>query len=417
VTSSFPTKVLNAVRLLVLGCAICLVVQPAAADTPSIVELQRTIAALEARVSALETQMKQGASVDDQEQQASQPALVLAALSQLPTPSPMHLGHTEHPINLPLPDPAFSGFYFGTSFGVGVSSAKSRYRNTFESSSLQTQTGNLTDVDNNGVASLVQTTSTYASENDSLTSGTSSADHHIGALGDLYLGANFHPTPRTLLGVQVEGSLAEMSFDTKFKQQTENFSSTSSNSYTTSSSTGSSSQSTSSNRSQGTNVYQYPEIAQAKLDWMTSVIGRAGWLATPTTLVYGLGGWTYGRFELDSYNLGLLKVDDYGAQGFTVGGGVEKKLSRSWSLRAEYRYTNFGDKRIFAHDHGTDMSASSGPTQSSYSSISSGLAFSSSSAGTSSYTTQRPDSGSSLGHIDADMQIGRIGFTRYFGGS
>ena len=73
-----------------------------------------------------------------------------------------------------------------------------------------------------------------------------------------------------------------------------------------------------------------------------------------TTLLYGLGGWSYGRFELDSYELGLSKVDDYGAQGFTVGGGLEQKLSRNWSLRAEYRYTNFGDKEISARDRGTD---------------------------------------------------------------
>lgn len=414
-TSSF---VFNTARLLILICTVCFAVQPAAADTPSISELQQTIAALEARVSALEAQVQRHSGVGGQAEQASQPIAlpVLASLSPQIAPLPMELGRPEREVELQPADNGWSGFYLGTSFGLGVASSKGRYRDVSKSIRTQTETENSTDFDNDGTSSLSKTISTDFQEDEDLITGTSLTSHHIGALEDLYLGANFHPTPRTLLGVQVEGSLAEMSFGTKFRQQNETFARTNTNTFTNSSTDGSSNQSNNSRSVEGSEVNQFPFIAQAKLDWMTSVIGRAGWLATPNTLLYGLGGWSYGRFELDSYELGLSKVDDYGAQGFTVGGGIEQKLSRNWSLRAEYRYTNFGDKEISARDRGTDTQSESGPAQNSNSNVFDGETFANSSVGTSKQITNEVDSNSSIGHIEGDMQVGRIGFTRYFGG-
>jgi opacity protein-like surface antigen len=46
------------------------------------------------------------------------------------------------------------------------------------------------------------------------------------------------------------------------------------------------------------------------------------------------------------YGFGVGKLEDFNASGPTVGGGIEKKLSPKWSLRAECRYTNFVKHRF-----------------------------------------------------------------------
>ena len=77
----------------------------------------------------------------------------------------------------------------------------------------------------------------------------------------------------------------------------------------------------------GTGENIFPGRNEADLDWMVSVIGRAGMLATPTTFVYGLAGWSYGHFQVSELTFGGNKVRDFDSDGPTVGGGIEKKLS------------------------------------------------------------------------------------------
>jgi len=96
-------------------------------------------------------------------------------------------------------------------------------------------------------------------------------------------------------------------------------------------------------------------------DWGFSVGGRVGWLATPTTLFYALAAYTH--VELDDPRItvqfantfdvladilpGLLaaggpieaKFSD-SLDGYTIGAGVETQLSRSVSLKFEYRFTD-----------------------------------------------------------------------------
>jgi outer membrane immunogenic protein len=62
--------------------------------------------------------------------------------------------------------------------------------------------------------------------------------------------------------------------------------------------------------------------------------GRLGYLVTPSTLLYGTGGYTQADFD----------VSDLGSKtfaGFFVGGGVETFLRQSWTLKLEYRYSQF----------------------------------------------------------------------------
>jgi outer membrane immunogenic protein len=99
---------------------------------------------------------------------------------------------------------------------------------------------------------------------------------------------------------------------------------------------------------------------EAKIDWFGTVRGRAGFLLTDQILLYGTGGLAYGRVEVSgnstATNAGLPNVPLTGTGGaftaaktnvgFTVGGGVEGKLSpwlpANWSWKLEYLYLDLG---------------------------------------------------------------------------
>ncbi|WP_088343440.1 MULTISPECIES: outer membrane beta-barrel protein [Rhodomicrobium] len=80
---------------------------------------------------------------------------------------------------------------------------------------------------------------------------------------------------------------------------------------------------------------------------------RLGYLTTPATLIYVLGGYSqadvnaHARFRLLDGVGGVTSAfrndDDIDADGFTVGAGIETKLSQNISLKLEYRFTDFED--------------------------------------------------------------------------
>jgi outer membrane immunogenic protein len=72
-----------------------------------------------------------------------------------------------------------------------------------------------------------------------------------------------------------------------------------------------------------------------KMHWATAAIARLGWLVTPSTLLYGTGGATYAGFG-DGFN-----GDTFRAWGWSAGAGVEQKFGTNWSVRVEYRFTDF----------------------------------------------------------------------------
>ncbi len=75
-----------------------------------------------------------------------------------------------------------------------------------------------------------------------------------------------------------------------------------------------------------------------------SVRGRIGWTWN-RVLIYATGGVAFGDVQNSlSYT---YFVDPYisatnGRVGWTVGGGVEYALDPNWSVRLEYRYTDYG---------------------------------------------------------------------------
>jgi len=72
-----------------------------------------------------------------------------------------------------------------------------------------------------------------------------------------------------------------------------------------------------------------------------SIRGRVG-VAFDRTLLYATGGLVYAAI-LNSYSV-LGAQNDFRTtrSGWTVGGGIEYAVTNNWSLRAEYRYSNFG---------------------------------------------------------------------------
>lgn len=72
-----------------------------------------------------------------------------------------------------------------------------------------------------------------------------------------------------------------------------------------------------------------------------SFSARAGWLASPDTLLYVIGG--YSRAELEaSVSIGGFSgsvQQDY--KGYHVGGGLETMLTENLSARVEYRFTEY----------------------------------------------------------------------------
>jgi outer membrane immunogenic protein len=84
-----------------------------------------------------------------------------------------------------------------------------------------------------------------------------------------------------------------------------------------------------------------------------SIRGRLGF-AVDRTLFYATGGAAFGGLQSNYINTitGANTSLSHTRVGYTVGGGVEYAITNNWSLRAEYRYTDFG--------HYTDVPASLG---------------------------------------------------------
>jgi outer membrane immunogenic protein len=105
----------------------------------------------------------------------------------------------------------------------------------------------------------------------------------------------------------------------------------------------------------------------AGVHWLGTVRGRAGWLPTPTLLVFGTGGLAYGGVQASAHHTLTLQqtavatgnifvlgpasniTQSFGAGhysdtrvGWTAGGGLEWMFISNWSLKAEGLYYDLG---------------------------------------------------------------------------
>ncbi|MFL5007274.1 MAG: outer membrane protein, partial [Microvirga sp.] len=70
-----------------------------------------------------------------------------------------------------------------------------------------------------------------------------------------------------------------------------------------------------------------------------SVGGRLGFLSSPSTLIYGTAGYTQAEFDFGATS----KTFD----GYFVGAGIETFLRQNWTLKLEYRFSQFDEQTIF----------------------------------------------------------------------
>ena len=107
--------------------------------------------------------------------------------------------------------------------------------------------------------------------------------------------------------------------------------------------------------------------AEQRTDWYGSIRGRAGFLATPNLLLFGTGGFAYGRvadaasysvsgiFHVTSPNLAFSVLCQpnitcfSGASsatrtGWTAGAGAEWLLDGHWSAKLEYQFVDLGSE-------------------------------------------------------------------------
>ena len=84
----------------------------------------------------------------------------------------------------------------------------------------------------------------------------------------------------------------------------------------------------------------------ASEQWLSTVRGRLGFLVMPEALVYATGGLAMAGWNLNmhmtSSGVDAVFSDSLTRTGWTVGGGLEVALARSWTGKVEYFRADFG---------------------------------------------------------------------------
>jgi outer membrane immunogenic protein len=85
-----------------------------------------------------------------------------------------------------------------------------------------------------------------------------------------------------------------------------------------------------------------------KMNWFSTWRGRAGFLASPTLLIYATAGLAFGHVQSATTVAFTSTTDVYAGSldttrvGWTVGAGTEWMLAPGWSAKAEYLYVDLG---------------------------------------------------------------------------
>jgi opacity protein-like surface antigen len=234
-----------------------------------------------------------------------EPSAVVAPAFPLPTKGPA-------PVIWPT---NWTGLYGGVSFGAA---------------SLQATTSALAHTVNNS-NSAFGSTQVQTQIDDILATGSG---RDWGGLADIYLGYHARFGSNVIAGLQVEGTIANKQVTLDITQVNRR------NQATTTTPPG-----TTATLSRVITGNDIDALAER---WAVSVLARAGWLIDPRDLVYVIGGYTYGGFEWSGRTFGL--------NGATVGGGWERQIAPSWTLKAEYRYTRFEGKDVGRADSSVQTS-------------------------------------------------------------
>ena len=102
-----------------------------------------------------------------------------------------------------------------------------------------------------------------------------------------------------------------------------------------------------------------------ELDWFGTVRGRIGFVPAERLLVYGTGGFAFGRTtstaSITAPILGTEEVSDSMTRnGWTAGAGAEYAITNNWTFKTEYLYTDLGDEDFYSLNDGPiDLNLSS----------------------------------------------------------
>jgi opacity protein-like surface antigen len=225
---------------------------------------------------------------------------------------------TKAPVLTARPIPSWGGLYAGAAFGIASLGP--------QVAEHQVNTDITTTVFGGGSTTFSNDTSTFNGNE----SGRS-----VGAVANLFLGYNFVVSPNFLLGGQVEGGVTNIHVNLR-GAGTDTAVTTQIN--------------TPGTTSTFTSVQNETFTDSISNRWLVSVLGRGGYVLSPSDLLYVIGGWTYGRFEFGQ---------SFGLNGGTVGGGWEHMVAPGWTLKTEGRYTKFQSKTIGTEF--TNALTSSGP--------------------------------------------------------
>jgi outer membrane immunogenic protein len=81
------------------------------------------------------------------------------------------------------------------------------------------------------------------------------------------------------------------------------------------------------------------------VNWMGSLRGRVGF-AADRTLFYTTAGWAFADVDAAGVTLTHAGAGSDTVNGWTLGAGVEHAFTNNFTMRFEYRYTDFGDTSV-----------------------------------------------------------------------
>jgi outer membrane immunogenic protein len=86
---------------------------------------------------------------------------------------------------------------------------------------------------------------------------------------------------------------------------------------------------------------------ERNIDYTAALRLRAGYTVTETTLFYATGGVTYASleqsFETSNTANAFEVIPDEESWGYQLGGGIEQKIGKSFSIGVEYLYSSYND--------------------------------------------------------------------------
>jgi outer membrane immunogenic protein len=291
--------------LIVAVATLSLLTGHAQANSLDAERLLEKLAALEARIAALETKNREYKRELEQartQRHSEVPKSFGQANAAMPTRQPIP-GQSSQTST----DAGWTRVFWGASAG----GAATRSSTTSSERVAQAFPSNLPPFDLTGFN----------------TSAVTGPSRNAGGFVDVFAGWDFQ-LARLVFGGQIEATASDL-----------NFSSSGTRSYAYFNSAGPTGATASGN-------YR-PQVTSR---WMATGLLRAGILVDDLTLLYGLGGWTVAQFEARNLtdNPFFQPNESFWAHGPTAGVGIERKLDSRWRLRAEYRYTRFDTAH--AHD-------------------------------------------------------------------